>query len=146
MGLQRRQQTSLCSGPMGQAIGTNGPLGRNAMNTARRAGIDVAYIRHVRGRCPRVRIRTHRALGRDNGDLRFRPNGQRCEVFVLESVNPVNVGWDQRATRAPAHRGVADTWWAGAAYQPLVPPYDSGTNEYTGKNTSQRCPTGQQFK
>ena len=57
------------------------------------------------------------------------PFHQRCEAFVLESVNPVNrVG--------PASQ---DTWWAGAAYQPLVPPCDSGTNEYTWKNTSQRC-------
>ncbi len=33
--------------------------------------------------------------GRDRKSSR--PEGQRCEVFVLASVNPVNVGWDQRA-------------------------------------------------
>ena len=33
-------------------------------------------------------------------------------------------------------------WWAGAAYQPLVPPYDAGRLNDTGENPSRRCLKG----
>ena len=43
--------------------------------------------------------------------------------FGIEHMNAGKVGWDQRATRAPAHHRQPCHRWAGAAYQPLVPPY-----------------------
>ncbi len=42
----------------------------------------------------------------------------------MRTTGPAKVGWDKRATRAPAHHWRYFHRWAGAAYQPLVPPYE----------------------
>ena len=51
------------------------------------------------------------------------PSRKAVKDFGIEHMNAGKVGWDQRATRAPAHRRQRCHRWAGAAYQPLVPPY-----------------------
>ena len=44
-------------------------------------------------------------------------------------VGASSVGWDQRATRAPAHHWQPFHRWAGAADPPLVSPYNAVVSE-----------------
>ena len=69
------------------------------------------------------------------------PSRKAVKDFGIEHMNAGKVGWDQRATRAPAHHRQRCHRWAGAAYQPLVPPYGAETLKYTGENPSRRSPS-----
>ena len=71
----------------------------------------------------------------------FPPSGHAVKDFGIEHMNAGKVGWDQRATRAPAHHRQRCHRWAGAAYQPLVPPYGAETLKYPGENPSRRSPS-----
>ena len=65
-----------------------------------------------------------------------RRGAQRREAYWSYDADETIVGWDQRATRAPAHHWLRSHRWAGAAYQPLVPPYDSTPRKYIRKSLS----------
>lgn len=95
------------------------------MKTCSSRPVITATKRHTRDFC--------RKPGAGAPEVSQMPCRQRCEGFCYQHMNAGKVGWDQRATRAPAHHRERCHRWAGAAYQPLVPPYGAENLKYTEK-------------
>lgn len=95
------------------------------MKTCSSRPVITATKRHTRDFC--------RKPGAGAPEVSQMPCRQRCEGFCYQHMNAGKVGWDQRATRVPAHHRERCHRWRRAAYQPLVPPYGAENLKYTEK-------------